>query len=76
MSLKGQVNCTQPRTGDTPLHLAASLNRTNVFGFLLLNGADVYAKNKMGIAPSEVMSSGNSRRQMEDILNQILKGHY
>jgi ankyrin repeat protein len=93
MSLKAQVNCQNPSTLDTPLHIAVAMTRINVFGFLLLvsplsphlsllmhaltlpaqNGADLYSKNRAGVAPLDLVSGHN---QLEDIVTQIQKGHY
>ena len=36
ISLKCSVNCSDPDSGDTPLHVAGKEMKPNVFGFLLL----------------------------------------
>jgi ankyrin repeat protein len=45
------MNTSEPVTGDTPLHMAATANRKDLIELLLVHGADKYAINKAGWTP-------------------------
>ena len=50
---EGHVNVQTP-TGWTPLHFAYAQGRAEMIRFLLDNGADYEAKNKLGQAPADI----------------------
>ena len=52
ISHKAVVNCEYPPgSGRSPLHNALKLQNVNVIGYLLMNGADMYAVDDKGVSP-------------------------
>ena len=85
-SHKAQINCEYPKgSGRTPLHEALVLGNVNVIGYLLLNGADMYATDVGGVSPINMIESGiqtdkavskEQVQEINDICYQILRGDF
>ena len=87
-SHKAQINCEYPKgSGRTPLHEALVVGNVNMIGFLLLNGADMYATDVSGNSPLSMIESGihfvtettasNALvQEISDICSQILRGDF
>jgi len=59
LALQGDVNATS-QTGDTALHVSASLGHDTVVQFLVERGARVAAKNTRGITPLAAAMFGST----------------
>ncbi len=66
------VNTKALHTGDTPLHIAASLFHTQFVSLLLKNGASVHLENKMYHTPLDEVSSADKHQYKPDITLKLL----
>lgn len=73
---KADVNCSAPDTGCTPLHEAISGSHVQLTAFLLVNGADIYAKNKEGRSPLDLSASKSCHKDIAEMMLLIQRGDY
>jgi ankyrin repeat protein len=61
LAAKGADTSTRNTRGDTPLHIAVSLERSDVVNMLLRSGASIHARNTRGRTPFQISLSISTR---------------
>lgn len=73
------VNCSTTKTRNTPLHIAAEQEWTDVMRALVRKGADIHAKNRVGKTPLDIAHENGIAEYCSEIINifdAIDKGNY
>jgi ankyrin repeat protein len=60
------VNFQDPNSGNTPLHIAANLDRPDLAEILLAHGANPQLKNHANETPADIIARGQKQKEFEE----------